>query len=93
MNKTEYYEILYGKKWADERFLHFLILPHVFNLCTLGCGSNLHCKGPIKPGAELFARLFIIFEAVMTPCDWSVDAIKASDWLIHLHVIYVLKEP
>ena len=50
-------------------------------------------QGPIKPGAELFARLFIIRGSQGWPLIGQMAPILASDWLITLHVIYVLKEP
>ena len=48
-------------------------------------------QGPIKPGAELFARLFIIFEAVMTPCDWS-GSVNKGLWLADIAACYLCFE-
>ena len=50
-------------------------------------------QGPIKPGAELFAGLLIIQGSQDWPLIGQIAPILASDWLIKLHVIYVLKEP
>ena len=73
-----------------------LILPHAYltTICVhLDVAQIFIVRGPLSrvpsylPGCLLYSRQ-----------SWrhvigQVHAIKASDWLIHLHVIYVLKEP